>query len=71
MIKLTSRDLVFDFTLSLTTVCGECLNQKVCMLAPVLNLPVISCRLFEEPEEAQERPYRYPGTVEHQVNAAL
>ncbi len=45
-IKPTASDLKFDFTLSRTTICQQCMSRQACQVASLLNLPVVDCTYF-------------------------
>ena len=48
MIKPTSKDLVFDFSATRSSVCMSCSNLKKCQVAFLLNVAVTSCTYFKE-----------------------
>ncbi len=45
-VKPTASDLKFDFTLSRTTICQQCMLRQACQVAALLNLPVMDCTYF-------------------------
>jgi len=48
MIKPTSKDLVFDFSTTRSSICMNCSNLKKCQVAFLLNVAVASCTYFKE-----------------------
>jgi hypothetical protein len=48
MIKPTSRDLIFDFSSTRSSVCMSCSNLKRCQVAFLLNAAVTNCTYFKE-----------------------
>ncbi len=54
MIKPTAKDLVLDFTMTTLSICIACKHRTSCTLAPLLNLPVKQCKLFEEADPIQQ-----------------
>ncbi len=48
MIKPTSKDLVFDFSATRSSICMSCSNLKKCQVAFLLNVAVINCTYFKE-----------------------
>jgi len=48
MVKPTSRDLIFDFSSTRSSVCMSCSNLKRCQVAFLLNAAVINCTYFKE-----------------------
>jgi len=48
MIKPTSKDLIFDFSPTRSSICMNCSNLKRCQVAFLLNVAVISCAYFKE-----------------------
>jgi hypothetical protein len=48
MVKPTSRDLIFDFSSTRSSVCMSCSNLKRCQVAFLLNVSVVNCAYFQE-----------------------
>ena len=48
MIKPTSKDLVFDFSATKSSICIKCSNLKKCQVAFLLNVAVTNCAYFQE-----------------------
>ncbi len=48
MIKPTSKDLVFDFSGTRSSICMKCSNLKKCQVVFLLNVAVINCTYFKE-----------------------
>ena len=48
MIKPTSKDLVFDFSATKSSICMKCSNLKKCQIVFLLNVAVTSCAYFQE-----------------------
>jgi hypothetical protein len=48
MIKPTSKDLMFDFSSTRSSICMSCSNLKRCQVAFLLNVAVTSCTYFKE-----------------------
>ena len=48
MIKPTSKDLVFDFSSTRSSICMSCSNLKRCQVAFLLNAAVTNCAYFKE-----------------------
>jgi hypothetical protein len=48
MIKPTSRDLIFDFSPTESSICMSCSNLKRCQVAFLLNVAVVKCAYFQE-----------------------
>ncbi len=48
MIKPTSKDLVFDFSATRSSICMSCSNLKKCQVAFLLNVTVMNCTYFKE-----------------------
>ena len=56
MIKPTSKDLVFDFSGTRSSICVSCSNLKKCQVAFLLNVAVTSCTYFKEDVFLFEEP---------------
>jgi len=48
MIKPTSKDLIFDFSSTRSSICMSCSNLKRCQVAFLLNVAVTNCAYFKE-----------------------
>jgi len=48
MIKPTSKDLIFDFSSTRSSICMSCSNLKRCQVAFLLNAAVVNCAYFQE-----------------------
>ena len=48
MIKPTSKDLIFDFSSTRSSICMSCSNLKRCQVAFLLNVAVVNCAYFQE-----------------------
>ena len=48
MIKPTSKDLIFDFSSTRSSICMNCSNLKRCQVAFLLNAAVVNCAYFQE-----------------------
>jgi hypothetical protein len=48
MIKPTSKDLIFDFSSTRSSICMSCSNLKRCQVAFLLNVAVVNCTYFQE-----------------------
>ena len=48
MIKPTSKDLIFDFSSTRSSICMSCSNLKKCQVAFLLNVAVANCTYFKE-----------------------
>ena len=48
MIKPTSKDLMFDFSPTGSSICMSCSNLKRCQVASLLNVAVVNCAYFQE-----------------------
>ena len=48
IIKPTSKDLIFDFSSTRSSICISCSNLKRCQVAFLLNVAVVNCAYFQE-----------------------
>lgn len=46
MVRPTSSDLEFDFSLTQASICCKCKSRQICQISSLLNLPVKSCKHF-------------------------
>jgi len=67
-IKPTSKDLIFDFSATKSSICINCSNLKRCQVALLLNVAVVSCAYFQEDDFLFEEPLENSAVAQNSLS---